>query len=373
MPAIIPKSSEPLRSSARKLLAWYGRHRRDLPWRRTRDPYRIWISEVMLQQTQVATVVPYYRRFLHRFPDLESLAGAREDEVLAAWSGLGYYRRARHLHATARALRREHGGRFPRDVRQLRRLPGIGRYTAGALASIAFDRKEAAIDGNAERVLRRFLALKEPGMGSARILEETARGMMLAASPSEINQALMELGALVCTPAAPACLRCPLRGSCRAREGGLQEEIPVAKKRRLIEKHRAAVAVVRKGEAFLMLRRDGGELLRGMWEFPGDFLATGEDAERGLDRIGRERLGRAIVPGRMLARLEQTLTYRKVDVRAYEAVLAEPAPPGWRLPPAARWLPRRGARRLPHGSRTARLLSLLDAWHAGSAVPRKRA
>ncbi|HEV8374951.1 MAG TPA: A/G-specific adenine glycosylase [Candidatus Polarisedimenticolia bacterium] len=343
-----------IRPAARKLLAWYRRHQRDLPWRRTRNPYRIWISEVMLQQTQVATVIPYYRRFLERFPDVEALARAREQDVLAVWSGLGYYRRARHLHAAARVLLREHQGRIPRDLAALRRLPGIGRYTAGALASIAFDRPEPAIDGNAERVLSRFLARRDH-----ELLEEVVRNMMLAASPSQITQALMELGALVCAPTAPACGRCPLEESCRARQQGLQSEFPAAKRRRPSKKLDAAVAVVRQGSALLMLRRDGEELLRGMWEFPGDFLEPGEEPEAGLRRVGRDRIGRAIVTRKLIASVEQTLTYRRVRVHAFDAVLAEPTPAGWKLPRGARWVSMRTVGRLPHGSRTAKLLSLL--------------
>src|SRR5262245_332601 len=201
-----------------RLVAWYRRHRRDLPWRRTRDPYRIWISEVMLQQTQVSTVVPYYLMFLKRFPSLVSLSEAKEEAVLAAWSGLGYYRRARNLHAAARRIRAELGGKMPRDFDSLRRLPGLGRYTAGSLASIAFDKPDPALDGNAERVLARLLVVRKDA-GSSRIrkrFEETIRAMMQACRPAEVTQGLMELGALICAPVNPACALCPLARHCGA-------------------------------------------------------------------------------------------------------------------------------------------------------------
>ena len=363
MRAIIQKSSDPFPAMAaqRKLRIWYRRHRRDLPWRRTRDPYRIWVSEVMLQQTQVRTVIPYYRRFLARFPTLRSLARARPDAVLAAWSGLGYYRRARNFHAAARRIEEDHRGSIPRDVELLLRLPGVGRYTAGALASIAFDRPAPALDGNAARVLVRLLALHEDpaSAGVRRRLEALVRGFMRGGRPSEITQGLMELGALVCTPASPSCERCPLAGECRARILGLQAALPMGRRTRPTEDREAAVAILRKGSALLMVRRRKGELLEGLWEFPGDFLRPREGAGTGLRRVGQERLGRTIVPGRTLATLSQTITYRRIRVRAYDAALGEPVPPGWSLPRDARWLSAQRIERLPHGSATARILRVL--------------
>jgi len=348
-------------AAAKRLVAWYRRQGRDLPWRLTRDPYRIWISEVMLQQTQVSTVIPYYRKFLVRFPSLASLAEAREEAVLAAWSGLGYYRRARNLHAAARLVRAEHGGILPRQVDGLRRLPGIGRYTAGALASIAFDLPEAALDGNAERVLSRLLA-KRTEVGSSRArreFEAAVLAMMQSRPPSEITQGLMELGALVCAPVHPACALCPLSRDCRAHAAGLQDRLPETKSGRPIEKKRAAVAILRRGSTFLMLRRTKGELMAGLWEFPGDFLLPHEAAGEGLERVGRERLGRPITAHRSVARFNQSITYRRIRVSAYEATLAEPPKPDWRLPQDARWLTPRQVEKLPHGSATGRLLGLL--------------
>ena len=349
-------------AAARRLGAWYRRHRRDLPWRRTRDPYRIWISEVMLQQTQVATVVAYYGRFVRRFPTVRALAKAREVQVLAAWSGLGYYRRARHLHAAAREIVARHAGRLPAEPEALRSLPGIGRYTAGAIASIAFDRPEPALDGNAERVLARLLAARGDPASAAvhRRLEEAAREILVAGHPSDLTQALMELGALVCTPVSPRCERCPIARDCRARIDGIQEELPQSAIGRPAVRRRWAVAVVRHGAAYLMVRRDGSGLMEGLWELPGDFLASGESPRAGLSRVGRQRLGRPIQAQGEIARLTQTITYRRIQVSARAAQLSEPAPDGWKMPAHARWVTPRRLSRLPHGSLTARLLALLE-------------
>jgi A/G-specific adenine glycosylase len=363
MAGIIQKRSRNFSAAAAtRLAAWYRRHRRDLPWRRTRDPYRIWISEVMLQQTQVATVIAYYERFVRRFPSLRALAAAREEEVLAAWSGLGYYRRARNLHAAAREIVARHSGILPADPQALRALPGIGSYTAGAVASIGFDRPEPALDGNAERVLTRLLALRGD-VASARVrrrLEEVARALLSCGKPSEITQALMELGALLCSPASPRCARCPLRGACRARAAGIQEQLPQSKPSRPAVRRQSAVAIVRSGGAYLMVRRSEPGLMQGLWEFPGDFLGSKESATAGLRRVGRERLGRALEAEREIARLTQTITYRRIRVSARAAQLSEPAPGGWQLPRNARWLTPARAQRLPHGSLTARLLALLE-------------
>ncbi|HUK87164.1 MAG TPA: A/G-specific adenine glycosylase, partial [Terriglobales bacterium] len=195
------------------LLTWYGRHRRALPWRATRDPYRIWLSEIMLQQTRVKAVLGHYRRFLERFPDVRALARARVSSVLAAWSGLGYYRRARSLHAAARVLVGEQGGEFPRTAEELRMLPGVGRYTAAAIASIAFGEPEAVVDGNVERVLSRLRGCHLP----ARQAWEMAEQLLDRERPGDFNQAMMELGATLCLPGEPLCTRCPVARWCRSR------------------------------------------------------------------------------------------------------------------------------------------------------------
>src|SRR5512136_569268 len=226
------------RALRRALLGWYARRRRALPWRGVRDPYRIWVSEVMLQQTRIATATPYYHAFLGRFPTLAALARARPADVLEAWSGLGYYRRARSLHAAAREVVREHGGRVPDDPAAFERLPGVGRYTAGAVLSIAYGRPLPALDGNAARVLSRLEALpatmRDPA--GARRLWALAAARVPADRPGDWNQALMELGATVCTPRAPRCAACPLRRHCRALALGRVDRLPPPAVRRAGER-----------------------------------------------------------------------------------------------------------------------------------------
>ena len=254
-----------LRGLRGPLLRWYARHARDLPWRRTRDPYAIWVSEVMLQQTQVATVVPYFERFLARYPDVVSLAAADEEEVLAAWSGLGYYRRARALHAGARVVTSHHGGCLPETADGLQQLPGIGRYTAGAIASIAFDLPEPILDGNVRRVLARLLAYGGAGATSAgeeeRLLWKAAAELVRGRAPGRLNQGLMELGALVCTPAVPECPRCPLRRGCRAFASDDPTAYPSRRPRTAGRWVAVAVAWIARGRHVLLEQPAAGSLL----------------------------------------------------------------------------------------------------------------
>jgi A/G-specific adenine glycosylase len=244
----------------RQLLAWYDEHARDLPWRESRDPYRVWLSEIMLQQTRVAAVIAHYREFLRRFPTIEKLATAREASVLAAWSGLGYYRRARMLHAAAKVVAREYEGKFPETMEGLRELPGIGRYTAAAIASIALGKPVAVVDGNVERVLQRLSGKQLAGEE----LWEAAGGFLDLKRPGDFNQAMMELGATVCTPRAPACLMCPVIDLCAARGEVATSTKAMPQIRREI--HYALHC--RDGEVFLVQRANDVSLMPGMWEFP---------------------------------------------------------------------------------------------------------
>jgi A/G-specific adenine glycosylase len=253
-----------------QLLAWYDAHARDLPWRESCDPYRVWLSEIMLQQTRVAAVIAHYHEFLRRFPTVEKLARAREASVLAAWSGLGYYRRARMLHAAAKVVVRE-GGQFPRNVEGLRELPGVGRYTAAAIASIAFGEPVAVVDGNVERVLQR--------VSGRRLVEEefwrAAEGMLDRGRPGDFNQAMMELGATVCTPRAPGCLTCPVVELCATR--GEMAGAAKAARQKKREIHYALDLC--DGKVFLVQRARDARLMAGMWELPemvGPVLGAGK-------------------------------------------------------------------------------------------------
>jgi len=253
--------SVPQRRQLRKrLLAWYELHRRDLPWRASRDPYRVWLSEIMLQQTRVAAVIEYYHEFLRRLPTVKKLAAAREASVLAAWSGLGYYRRARMLHAAAKVIVRENGGEFPVTAEELRALPGIGRYTAAAIASIAFDEPVAVVDGNVERVLQRVTGTRLAGEE----LWKVAGEFLDKSRPGDFNQAMMELGAVICTPRSPTCLTCPVIELCATRGETAAIAKPAPQKKREI--HYALD--LGNDEVFLVQRARDASLMPDMWELP---------------------------------------------------------------------------------------------------------
>ncbi|MCC7011439.1 MAG: A/G-specific adenine glycosylase [Planctomycetes bacterium] len=253
----------------RSLLAWYAGAKRDLPWRRTRDPYAIWISEAMAQQTRVEVVVDYWARFLERFPTVSALAAAREDEVLALWSGLGYYRRARDLHAAARLIVERFAGQFPSAPEHVRELPGVGPYTAGAVLSIAFDAPEALVDGNVVRVLSRWFAKDAAPSAAQAWAWEVARELVPAPrGAGEWNQALMELGATVCSPRVPDCAACPVAHACAARELGLQAVLPRPKPRKAPVEVELVAFVVERNSKVLLEQRPAGGRMAGLWQFP---------------------------------------------------------------------------------------------------------
>jgi A/G-specific adenine glycosylase len=261
VPAHIFKNPRSLRNFRRQLLAWYGIHHRDLPWRRTRDPYRIWISEIMLQQTRVAAVLEHYESFLKRFPRIEDLAGTKEADVLAIWSGLGYYRRARMLHCAAKLLKAEHRGHLPHGSMEWRRLPGIGRYTANAIASIAFGEPVAVVDGNVERVLSRILGRSLAGEE----VWSAAQTALDPANPGDFNQAMMELGATVCVPGVPRCGGCPVRRQCASR-GPTNHTITIPEKR--LHRSASLLLIYRDGKIMLRQRPLSAAMMASMWELP---------------------------------------------------------------------------------------------------------
>jgi A/G-specific adenine glycosylase len=285
-------SEESMRVLRGALLAWYDERRRDLPWRRDPDPYRVWISEIMLQQTRVETVIPYYERWLRRFPTLETLASAQPDDVLRAWEGLGYYSRARNLHHAARLVRERYAGDVPSEPTRLRELPGVGEYTAGAIASIAFGKAEPAVDGNVRRVLARLFDAADP---RPRTLRGVAAALVPRDRPGDFNQALMELGATVCTARSPRCDLCPVTAGCRAREHGTQLVRPRARRKAEVLTYDLVVGVIETaaGETLLVRRPERG-LLAGLWCFPADPLAEGDDAEVVVTALARRSIGSAL-------------------------------------------------------------------------------
>ncbi|HSK18659.1 MAG TPA: A/G-specific adenine glycosylase [Longimicrobiales bacterium] len=259
------------------LLAFFDESARPLPWRQTRDPYAVWVSEVMSQQTRVETVVPYYYRWLDRFPDIATLADAPVDDVLKVWEGLGYYSRARNLHAAARIVRERHDSALPSSHDALRALPGVGEYTAGAVSSIAFGERRPAVDGNVRRVLARVLDLPAP---SAALLRDVAATLVPDDRPGDFNQALMELGATICTPRSPRCGRCPIAARCTARAAGTAEERPARRTKKRIPVIDIATAVLRDPAGRLMIvRRPEDGLLGGLWCFPGTEMHPGDDPQ----------------------------------------------------------------------------------------------
>jgi len=304
------------------LLAWFDRHRRDLPWRRDRDPYRIWVSEVMLQQTTVAAVVPYFERFLAAFPTLRELAAADEQAVLKAWEGLGYYRRARHLHRAARTLVAAHGGALPDDEDVWRELPGIGRYILGAVLSQAFDRRLPIVEANSSRVLCRLYG--QDGDTSSpvvrRWLWERAEDLLPKRRVGDFNQALMELGALVCTPTNPDCVACPLKNDCAARKHGRQAVIPRKNVPPAPTEVREVAVVVRRGSRVLLVRRPpGARRWQNMWEFPRGELTARDSYDAAAARVLAPLTGIRAEFGAELATIRHGVTRFRITLVALEA------------------------------------------------------
>ena len=317
--------SERSEALAPLLLAWFTANRRDLPWRKSKTPYAVWLSEVMLQQTRVRTVEEYFPRFLQSYPTVEDLAQADLASVLKEWSGLGYYRRARALHAGAREVVERYGGKVPTDVASLRQISGIGAYTAGAIASIAFGAREPLVDGNVARVLSRVFALRSDIRSPAgnRAVWELARELLPEREPGRYNEALMELGATVCTPRAPRCESCPVRTLCQGRALGIEQELPVAKKKKQPREVHLVALVTRRGDKVLLGRRRPSGLFGGLWEPP--------MVEAGQGKKAGERLGALLgvdEPTLTLgAKQTHLLTHRKLHITVASArIRGEPSP-----------------------------------------------
>ena len=339
----------------RALGAWFAREKRELPWRRTRDPYRIWISEAMLQQTRVDTVIPFYRRFLARFPTVRALASASIEDVLAAWSGLGYYRRARSLVEAARAVIERHAGRFPSSREELLELPGVGPYTAGAVASIAFDRPEPVVDGNVARVFSRWFG-KDFGSNSSE-LWSLARALVPRKGAGDWNQALMELGALVCTPREPSCPTCPIASRCEALRTGRVEALPRKRPRPSTVDVELVVLAVTDGERWLLEKREARGRMAGLWQMP-----TVE--RRGL--LFPTRRSRPFRVGRTLCEVRHTITRHRIRAQVKQAALGSS-----RLGASFAWIPRERLEGMALTGMTRKCLSAILALGSRPSNPNR--
>jgi A/G-specific adenine glycosylase len=347
-----------------KLLAWYAQSARPLPWRRTRDPYAIWVSEVMLQQTQVKTVLPYWERWMRELPTIKALAAAKPQKLHKLWEGLGYYTRVRNLQRAARIVWSQHDGRFPRDFEDVLALPGIGRYTAGAICSIAFNQPRPLLDGNVMRVLARLYGIggdPRAGRANARLwqlaeaLVTTAAGSGKPRACSHFNQSLMELGALVCTPKQPQCGACPVSESCIARRQGRAEQLPRRRRHPAPVARSFAAFVAQKGNLFLVRQRPAGVVNAHLWEFPNVELVA-EDAD--LKRAAREALGARATELRHFATVKHSITRYRITLKAYQIA----GPRGAELKGIrGRWLSKQALARLPLTSAHKRILQSLGS------------
>ncbi len=365
LPKVIHESSDLLtpgqiRILRRKLLDWYASARRDLPWRRALDPYPVWISEVMLQQTQVETVIPYYRKFLAAYPDIRSLAESETRELLRLWAGLGYYSRAKNLQKAAQIICQKFGGRFPRNHTEVLALPGIGPYTAAAILSIAFGEPLAVVDGNVKRVLARLLKIRgDLERASHRhLLWHTAQQILPVDKPGDFNQGIMELGATVCMPRNPHCDLCPWRQVCRSYLEGTQALFP-EKRRKLPPKRawRIAAVIVQRGRC-LLVRRTGQTLLDGFWEFPTLDLSRAGDVRRSslaLVRFVRSEYGLAVNNVSPLITIKHSITSHRIVLQVFQAEVPGPFPIRASRP-NCRWVPISRAHLLPMPSASLKVL-----------------
>ena len=322
------------------LLTWYARHARDLPWRGNSDPYAIWVSEIMLQQTRVESAIPYFQRWLHHFPSIADLAHAPQQEVLALWEGLGYYSRARNMRRAAQIIMTEWNGKLPNDLHALGKLPGIGQYTAGAIASIAFGLDTPALDGNIRRVLARVFNVAVPVSSPAgkRCLSELAAANLPPGQAGDYNQALMDLGATICTPRAPDCSHCPLASLCLSFAAGIQEARPVHVARAPLPHYLVTAAVIQRDHQVLIAQRPDQGLLGGLWEFPGGKQQPDEDLVACLKREIGEELGAEIEVDEKVGIYKHAYTHYRLTLHAYYCKLHNGTQPQPVQVQALRWV-----------------------------------
>jgi A/G-specific adenine glycosylase len=334
-----PKLSPQAQTTARALLRWYAGNARRLPWRGRKDPYAVWVSEIMLQQTRVEAVIPYYRPWMKRFPRMKDLAAASTDEVLQLWEGLGYYRRALNLLRAAKRLVAQGKDSLPRNARELEQLPGIGRYSAAAISALAFGQDEVAIDGNLQRVLARLVDLRVDPRTPAgeRRIRTHAEDLLPRGKAAAFNQALMDLGAMVCLARAPKCGSCPIRSGCLAFARRTQDRRPVRRPKAEVPHRVVGAAVLRSRGKVLIARRLEGRLLGGLWEFPGGKRERGESLAACVRRELREELGITVGVGARLGVFRHAYTHYRVTVHAYECNLARGRPVA-RVHSAVRWV-----------------------------------
>lgn len=306
-----------------KLLRWFKKNQRDLPWRKTGDPYAIWISEIMLQQTQVAAVIPYYKNFLKTFPTVQSLASADLSKVLKVWEGLGYYSRARNLHRASQIILKRFGGKIPDNPKDLLGLPGVGRYTAGAILSIAFNQEVPILDGNVKRVLSRLFAVSDPPKKTEKILWEYSASLIPEGHASSFNQALMDLGATVCTPKNPSCFQCPLKRLCKSYQLGEPERFPTRVTKKRIPRIEAVAAVIQKSGKVLLKQRPTKGLLGGLWEFPNWSVEKKKDLMEYLRLKVKSELGLRITSEVPLGTFQQTYSHFKLTLHVFQYQYAD--------------------------------------------------
>lgn len=346
-----------------KLLPWFAQNRRSMPWRSNRTPYRVWISELMLQQTRVDQATPYFHRFMKRFPSLKSLAAASQQDVLKMWEGLGYYSRARNLHKAAQIIAGEHGGRFPRTAEEIIKLPGIGSYTAAAIGSLAFNLDLAVLDGNVIRVLSRLFAYtRDPRSTVAKTeLQQIADTLLVKGDAGHFNEAMMELGATVCLPKNPDCGACPLARTCLGRQSGRPTDYPVKAPKKKVPHLVVGAAVVTDSKGrVLVAQRRAEDMLGGLWEFPGGKQEPGETIQQCIERELDEELGIGVETGEFLVTVKHAYSHFTMDLHTYFAKIKSGRPKALQCQ-GFQWLKVSELRKLPYSKADLKIIDALEA------------